>query len=112
MLQPKRDPPITIVGFREHIFTGSVSSLANYMALQELSFVTIGQRVLEYPLRIRMHYGHPDLFDKVGCANNTQKAACLPSCVCKQLQTRCSHCYCHGFCRHQSARMPRNQTMH
>eukprot|EP00611_Tribonema_gayanum_P022138 TRINITY_DN4392_c0_g1_i1.p1 TRINITY_DN4392_c0_g1~~TRINITY_DN4392_c0_g1_i1.p1 ORF type:complete len:2193 (+),score=1022.20 TRINITY_DN4392_c0_g1_i1:563-6580(+) len=63
--QTKSDPPTTIVGFREHIFTGSVSSLANYMALQELSFVTIGQRVLDNPLRIRMHYGHPDLFDKV-----------------------------------------------
>lgn len=53
-----------IVGFREHIFTGSVSSVANYMALQELSFVTLGQRVLNQPLRIRQHYGHPDLFDK------------------------------------------------
>ncbi|CAM9094798.1 unnamed protein product [Ascophyllum nodosum] len=57
--------PTVIVGFREHIFTGSVSSLANYMALQELSFVTLGQRVLSSPLRVRMHYGHPDLFDKV-----------------------------------------------
>lgn len=54
-----------IVGFREHIFTGSVSSVANYMALQELSFVTLGQRVLNRPLRIRQHYGHPDLFDKL-----------------------------------------------
>jgi len=53
-----------IVGFREHIFTGSVSSVANYMALQELSFVTLGQRVLNQPLRIRQHYGHPDLFNK------------------------------------------------
>lgn len=60
---PRR--PTVIVGFREHIFTGSVSSLANYMALQELSFVTLGQRVLNNPLRVRMHYGHPDLFDKV-----------------------------------------------
>lgn len=34
------------------------------MALQELSFVTLGQRVLNKPLRIRQHYGHPDLFDK------------------------------------------------
>ncbi len=58
-------PPITILGFREHIFTGSVSSLANYMALQELSFVTLGQRVLNEPLRTRMHYGHPDIFDKI-----------------------------------------------
>jgi callose synthase len=54
-----------ILGFREHIFTGSVSSVANYMALQELSFVTLGQRVLTQPLRIRQHYGHPDLFDKI-----------------------------------------------
>eukprot|EP00953_Heterococcus_sp_UTEX-ZZ885_P000789 949-Heterococcus_DN1.PRE.1 len=61
----EKNPNTTIVGFREHIFTGSVSSLANYMALQELSFVTLGQRVLNTPLRIRMHYGHPDLFDKV-----------------------------------------------
>jgi callose synthase len=56
---------ISILGFREHIFTGSVSSVANYMALQELSFVTLGQRVLASPLHIRQHYGHPDLFDKV-----------------------------------------------
>lgn len=53
-----------IVGIREHIFTGAVSSVANYMALQELSFVTLGQRVLHRPLKIRQHYGHPDVFDK------------------------------------------------
>ena len=57
--------PTTIVGFREHIFTGSVSSLANYMALQETSFVTLGQRVLNKPLCSRLHYGHPDVFDKL-----------------------------------------------
>merc|ERR1719506_3201833 len=62
---PPGSPPTTIVGFREHIFTGSVSSLANYMALQELSFVTLGQRVLADPLRMRLHYGHPDIFDKL-----------------------------------------------
>jgi callose synthase len=59
------DVPTTILGFREHIFTGGVSSLANYMALQEYSFVTLGQRVLNRPLRMRLHYGHPDLFDKL-----------------------------------------------
>jgi len=44
----KREGPLptTILGFCEHIFTGSISSLANYMALQETSFVTLGQRVL------------------------------------------------------------------
>jgi callose synthase len=55
----------SILGLREFIFTGSVSNVANYMALQELSFVTLGQRVLANPLHIRQHYGHPDLFDKI-----------------------------------------------
>ncbi|KAL2331704.1 hypothetical protein Fmac_019285 [Flemingia macrophylla] len=54
----------TILGVREHIFTGSVSSLAWFMSAQESSFVTLGQRVLANPLKIRMHYGHPDVFDR------------------------------------------------
>lgn len=59
------DRPVTIVGFAEHIFTSRLSSIANYMALQEGVFVTLGQRVLANPLKIRMHYGHPDVFDKL-----------------------------------------------
>ncbi|CAN7096971.1 unnamed protein product [Brassica rapa subsp. narinosa] len=59
----KRNP--TILGLREHIFTGSVSSLAWFMSNQETSFVTIGQRVLANPLRVRFHYGHPDIFDRI-----------------------------------------------
>ncbi|GLT37045.1 hypothetical protein SLA2020_113830 [Shorea laevis] len=55
----------TILGLREHIFTGSVSSLAWFMSHQENSFVTIGQRVLANPLRVRFHYGHPDVFDRL-----------------------------------------------
>ncbi|KAK3404709.1 hypothetical protein EUGRSUZ_K01027 [Eucalyptus grandis] len=54
----------TILGVREHIFTGLVSSLAWFMSAQETSFVTLGQRVLANPLKIRMHYGHPDVFDR------------------------------------------------
>ncbi|CAL5394526.1 unnamed protein product [Camellia sinensis] len=54
----------TILGVREHIFTASVSSLAWFMSAQETSFVTLGQRVLANPLKIRMHYGHPDVFDR------------------------------------------------
>ncbi|KAL7608011.1 hypothetical protein Lser_V15G11057 [Lactuca serriola] len=53
-----------ILGVREHIFTGSVSSLAWFMSAQETSFVTLGQRVLANPLKIRFHYGHPDVFDR------------------------------------------------
>ncbi|OMO49646.1 Glycosyl transferase, family 48 [Corchorus capsularis] len=55
----------TILGLREHIFTGSVSSLARFMSNQETSFVTIGQRFLASPLRVRFHYGHPDIFDRI-----------------------------------------------
>lgn len=54
----------TILGVRENIFTGSVSSLAWFMSSQETSFVTLGQRVLANPLKVRMHYGHPDVFDR------------------------------------------------
>ncbi|XP_068645658.1 callose synthase 5 [Aristolochia californica] len=57
--------PPTILGVREHIFTGSVSSLAWFMSMQETSFVTIGQRVLANPLKVRFHYGHPDVFDRI-----------------------------------------------
>ncbi|XP_068634434.1 callose synthase 10 [Aristolochia californica] len=57
--------PPTILGVREHVFTGSVSSLAWFMSNQETSFVTLGQRVLANPLKIRMHYGHPDVFDRI-----------------------------------------------
>ncbi|XP_024363886.1 callose synthase 9 isoform X2 [Physcomitrium patens] len=54
-----------ILGVREHVFTGSVSSLAWFMSLQERSFVTLGQRVLANPLKVRMHYGHSDVFDRI-----------------------------------------------
>ena len=37
--------------------SGSISS-------QEGCFVTLTQRVLADPLAVRLHYGHPDVFDK------------------------------------------------
>ncbi|KAM4094931.1 hypothetical protein ACB094_06G232100 [Castanea mollissima] len=55
----------TILGLREHIFTGSFSSLAQFVSNQETGFVTIGQRILANPLRVRFHYGHPDIFDRI-----------------------------------------------
>ncbi|XWS52423.1 hypothetical protein CRYUN_Cryun11dG0069800 [Craigia yunnanensis] len=57
--------PPTILGVREHVFTGSVSSLASFMSNQESCFVTLGQRVLANPLKVQMHYGHPNVFDRV-----------------------------------------------
>ncbi|CAN4104415.1 unnamed protein product [Withania somnifera] len=64
-LKPHRKRRPTILGLGEHIFTGSVSSLVWFMSNQETSFVTIGQRVLANPLRVRFHYGHPDVFDRI-----------------------------------------------
>lgn len=67
----------TILGVRENIFTGSVSSLAWFMSAQESSFVTLGQRVLANPLKVRMHYGHPDVFDRFWflCRGGVSKAS-------------------------------------
>ncbi|KAK8644426.1 hypothetical protein V6N13_123733 [Hibiscus sabdariffa] len=55
----------SILGLREHVFTGSVSSLAWFASNQETSFVTVRQRILANPLRVRFHYGHPDIFDRI-----------------------------------------------
>ncbi|CAM9598949.1 unnamed protein product, partial [Hapterophycus canaliculatus] len=54
-----------IVGFREHVFTHDVSAVANFFSLQELNFVSATQRVLDNPLHVRFHYGHPDVFDRM-----------------------------------------------
>ncbi|GLD94845.1 hypothetical protein PINS_up003470 [Pythium insidiosum] len=63
-LHPSKKP-VSIIGMREHIFTGNASSLSKFKSWQELVFVTLSQRVLADPLCVRMHYGHPDIFDKV-----------------------------------------------
>lgn len=44
-----------ILGMREHVFTGAVSSLASFMSAQETTFVTLGQRVLANPLKVGHH---------------------------------------------------------
>jgi len=65
-MPPGEARPVTIVGFPEHIFTQSSGFVtAIYMAVQERYFGTFFQRVLASPLDVRMHYGHPDLLDKV-----------------------------------------------
>lgn len=58
--------PVTIVGFPEHVFTQSSGFVtAIFMGLQERYFGSFVQRVLDEPLDIRLHYGHPDLLDKL-----------------------------------------------
>eukprot|EP00760_Papus_ankaliazontas_P027009 PhM_4_TR3103/c0_g1_i1/m.61463 len=52
-----------IVGFREYIVTRQSGTLGRYTSYAEYVFVSIFQRVLSFPLGVRMHYGHPDFFD-------------------------------------------------
>ena len=64
--EPSAPKPVTLVGFPENIFSqtsGFATSI--YAATQEHYFGTFFQRVLDTPLDIRMHYGHPDLADKL-----------------------------------------------
>jgi len=53
-----------ILGFREHIFSdiGLVGRLA---ADSEFAFGTVIQRTMDWPLRARLHYGHPDMMCKL-----------------------------------------------
>jgi callose synthase len=53
------------LGLREHIYTGPLSTPSWFMAQQEQLFGTMWQRLMASPLRVRLHYGHPDLFDAV-----------------------------------------------
>eukprot|EP00966_Prymnesium_polylepis_P016761 386749-Prymnesium_polylepis.1 len=62
---PREPPPPAIVGFREVIFSG-LGSLGDFAASAELVFGTLVQRTMAYPLLSRYHYGHPDMFDKLG----------------------------------------------
>jgi len=53
-----------ILGFREHIFS-DIGLLGRLAADSEYSFGTIIQRTMDWPLQARLHYGHPDMMDKL-----------------------------------------------
>jgi hypothetical protein len=54
-----------LVGFREYIFSESAGALGRFAAATEYAFGTISQRTMTHPARVRLHYGHPDLFNKL-----------------------------------------------
>src|SRR3990167_310349 len=56
-------PKYRVGGFTEHTYTRSLSMVGELMGMAEYAFVSISQRVLNYPLRVRAHYGHPDFID-------------------------------------------------
>lgn len=53
-----------IIGFREHIFS-NVGLLGRLAADSEFTFGTVIQRTMDWPLDARLHYGHPDMMDKL-----------------------------------------------
>eukprot|EP01052_Picozoa_sp_SAG31_P002274 SAG31_NODE_79_length_27235_cov_6.268868_3_plen_2702_part_00 len=53
-----------IIGIREHIFSAT-GTMGDFAASSELVFGSLFQRALTNPLGARMHYGHPDVMDKL-----------------------------------------------
>eukprot|EP01063_Lacrimia_lanifica_P008916 TRINITY_DN1598_c1_g2_i1.p1 TRINITY_DN1598_c1_g2~~TRINITY_DN1598_c1_g2_i1.p1 ORF type:complete len:3382 (+),score=1252.06 TRINITY_DN1598_c1_g2_i1:354-10148(+) len=56
-----------IVGFPEYSTTQKSGIIGRVAAYSEYIFVNVVQAVLANPLMTRMHYGHPDFFDKSWC---------------------------------------------
>lgn len=54
-----------LVGFREFIFSEAAGALGKFAAATEYAFGTITQRIMSYPANVRLHYGHPDVFNKL-----------------------------------------------
>ena len=61
---------VRIIGFREHIFSESGGAVASFAANNEFVFGTMVQRFMAWPLCVRFHYGHPDVWDKVWVTAN------------------------------------------
>eukprot|EP01062_Namystynia_karyoxenos_P072581 TRINITY_DN6884_c4_g1_i1.p1 TRINITY_DN6884_c4_g1~~TRINITY_DN6884_c4_g1_i1.p1 ORF type:complete len:4590 (+),score=1312.75 TRINITY_DN6884_c4_g1_i1:114-13772(+) len=53
-----------IVGFPEYSTTSKSGIVGRISSYSEYIFVNVSQKVMAHPLGVRMHYGHPDFFDK------------------------------------------------
>jgi hypothetical protein len=71
-------PPFRILGFPEWAYTRSLSLVGEMMGAAEWCFVTITHRVLDWPLRLRLHYGHPDFFDAFWVRNRGGQSKASP----------------------------------
>eukprot|EP00993_Chasmostoma_nieuportense_P001089 NODE_19_length_4559_cov_24.014215_g17_i0.p1 GENE.NODE_19_length_4559_cov_24.014215_g17_i0~~NODE_19_length_4559_cov_24.014215_g17_i0.p1 ORF type:complete len:1500 (+),score=450.80 NODE_19_length_4559_cov_24.014215_g17_i0:393-4502(+) len=55
--------PYRVVGFAEWQYTRGLSMVGEVAGQAEFCFTSIHQRVCRWPLRARLHYGHPDFLD-------------------------------------------------
>jgi len=60
---------VVLVGFPETIFSETSGAVAQFAAISEFIFQTF-QRFMTWPLMVRFHYGHPDLWDKAFTMTN------------------------------------------
>jgi hypothetical protein len=58
---------VRLIGFREHIISDGNGLVAGFAADSEFVFGTMIQRFMAWPLEVRLHYGHPDVWDAVWC---------------------------------------------
>ncbi len=59
------EQPVAVVGFREWVFSDKAGALGSFAASSEFAFSTMVQRTMAYPANVRLHYGHPDAFNKI-----------------------------------------------
>ena len=57
------DEQLVVVGFHERLISGRQGSVSSFAATSETVFGTMLQRFMATPLRVRLHYGHPDMWD-------------------------------------------------
>jgi 1,3-beta-glucan synthase len=60
---------VVLVGFPEVIFSETHGAVAQFAAISEFIFQTF-QRFMTWPLMVRFHYGHPDVWDKAFASTN------------------------------------------
>ncbi len=60
---------VVLVGFPETIFSETHGAVAQFAAIAEFIFQTF-QRFMTWPLMVRFHYGHPDVWDKAFTMTN------------------------------------------
>ena len=81
---------VRIVGFREHIFSESGGAVASFAAANEFVFGTMVQRFLTWPLMVRFHYGHPDVWDKVWALSSAASRRRRRRCTCPRTSSAAS----------------------
>eukprot|EP00899_Mesostigma_viride_P022281 jgi/Mesvir1/3237/Mv16380-RA.1 len=57
--------PPAIQGLGQSMVTDQVTSISEFAAIEEGTRASIEQRTMAYPLRVRMHYGRADVFDRL-----------------------------------------------